>query len=621
MNVSLNFRFIVAFTALVLLTLLNYSVQTYHTQTVDGDASILNQAGRQRMLATRVAYLSSQLVIHGGETEMSGKICQQLLQAAKQMEDEHTLLVHGSPEFISDPAVWQAFYEAPAMLDQQFHSYIAAARLMAQNPDHALGHDDPLFERVGSLAAPLVDAMNRVVEQYEASAARRIRKLHLLEMAGVLIQFAGLFATWLVIFRPMARRVIQYSGAQTRVNAELVRSNTALAAQKEELEREKQLTDDLRQRLQAILDAAGEGITGLDLDGRIIFTNAAAAHLLGYSPESLLGAGHHDLLHHSHQDGSPYPAGQCRIDEAIREERSFRSEGEIFWRADGTAMPVDVVSMPLHEHGVLIGAVLVFGDISERKAAEAAVQRVLCELERSNRELDDFAYIASHDLKEPLRGIHNYAGFLLEDYGNRLDEEGRRYLETLQRLSLRMENLVDTLLHYSRLGRTDLNRETCDLNGVLAEALDSLGNLVRAPGVEVQVAKSLPSIACNRVMACELLHNLIVNAVKYNDSSIKKIEIGFVPNHRETVFYVRDNGIGIPEKHQELIFRIFKRLHGRDKYGGGTGAGLTIVKKIVERHGGRVWVESTPGEGSTFYFTLENGSGDEHQTESADSGR
>jgi light-regulated signal transduction histidine kinase (bacteriophytochrome) len=284
-------------------------------------------------------------------------------------------------------------------------------------------------------------------------------------------------------------------------------------------------------------------------------------------------------------------------------------------------MPVDVVSMPLHEHGVLIGAVLVFGDISERKAAEAAVQRVLCELERSNRELDDFAYIASHDLKEPLRGIHNYAGFLLEDYGNRLDEEGRRYLETLQRLSRRMENLVDTLLHYSRLGRTDLNRETCDLNGVLAEALDSLGNLARTPGVEVQVVKPLPSIACNRVMACELLHNLIVNAVKYNESPIKKIEIGFVQNHRETVLYVRDNGIGIPEKHQELIFRIFKRLHGRDKYGGGTGAGLTIVKKIVERHGGRVWVESTPGEGSTFYFTLENGSGDEHQTESADFGR
>lgn len=203
-----------------------------------------------------------------------------------------------------------------------------------------------------------------------------------------------------------------------------------------------------------------------------------------------------------------------------------------------------------------------------------------------------------------MRGIYNYSTFLLEDYGSRLDEEGKRYLDTLLRLTQRLESLVDTLLHYSRLGRARLDREDCDLAEVLAEVLDTLAPVIREAHAAVQVEGTLPKVACNRVMVAELLHNLIVNGLKYNDSAEKKIVIGCVPGAAETVYYVRDNGIGIPEKHRKSIFRIFKRLHGRDKYGGGTGAGLTIVKKIVERHGGKIWVESQPGAGSTFYFTL-----------------
>lgn len=246
-------------------------------------------------------------------------------------------------------------------------------------------------------------------------------------------------------------------------------------------------------------------------------------------------------------------------------------------------------------------------DLEHRVQARTRELRVANdELQQTNRELDDFAYIASHDLKEPLRGIHNYSMFLLEDYAGKLDADGRAKLETLMRLTRRMEVLIDSLLQYSRLGRVDLAMEEVDLNETVAEVLENLDVNLKSEQVEVITPRPLPRVRGDRVQLGEIFHNLIVNGVKYNESQRKRIEIGY-RDGQPPVFYVRDNGIGIPDKHHDAIFRIFKRLHARDKYGGGTGAGLTIVKKIVERHNGRIRVESAPGEGTTFYFTLAKG--------------
>lgn len=249
-------------------------------------------------------------------------------------------------------------------------------------------------------------------------------------------------------------------------------------------------------------------------------------------------------------------------------------------------------------------------ELGERRRAEGELAHRNEELRQSNQELDDFAYIASHDLKEPLRGIHNFSVFLLEDYADKLDDEGRSKLETLTRLSRRMEALIDSLLHFSRVGRVDLAIDRVDLNEIVAEVLDSVGINLRDSDIDVRIPRPLPTVRCDRARVGEIFYNLIVNAMKYNDKPEKWIEIGFRERDRAghpPVFYIRDNGIGIPEKHLDSIFRIFKRLHGRDKFGGGTGAGLTIVKKIVERHNGSIWVESKSGEGTTFYFTLEKG--------------
>ncbi len=245
-------------------------------------------------------------------------------------------------------------------------------------------------------------------------------------------------------------------------------------------------------------------------------------------------------------------------------------------------------------------------ELAYRRQAELELEERNAELRQSNKELDDFAYIASHDLKEPLRGIHNFSLFLLEDYGDKLDAEGKSKLETLPRLTRRMESLIDSLLHFSRVGRIDLAMDRVDLNEILTDILDSLGPQLAEKGVAVRIPRPLPTVLCDRARIGEIWSNLITNAAKYNDKPEKWVEIGYLAA-APPVFYVRDNGIGIPEKHFDAIFRIFKRLHGRDQFGGGTGAGLTIVRKIVERHNGRVWLESGSGEGTTFYFTLDKG--------------
>ena len=236
------------------------------------------------------------------------------------------------------------------------------------------------------------------------------------------------------------------------------------------------------------------------------------------------------------------------------------------------------------------------------------------ELHRSNEELDAFAYVASHDLKEPLRGIQNYAHQLLED-ATQADAKQRLRLDGLVRLARRMDSLLDSLFQFARVGRTLLEPELCDLNLIVAEAIDMVSTRIEETATTLVCPRALPSVQCDWIRCREIYLNLLSNALKYNDKSERCVEVGWLepdqahpgaPAHTagQPVFYVRDNGIGIDAKQYEQVFKMFKRLHGRDEYGGGAGAGLSIVQKLVDRHNGRIWVDSVPGVGSTFYFTL-----------------
>ena len=311
--------------------------------------------------------------------------------------------------------------------------------------------------------------------------------------------------------------------------------------------------------------------------------------------------------------GNPNKAVEIESDGTVRmsPRKSFAKWQETVTK-QSLPWKTDEVKAALELRSSIVGIIL-------RQADRLA--QVNEELSRSNIELDSFAYIASHDLKEPLRGIYNYSSFLIEDYGEILGEDGSDKLNTLMRLTHRMEDLINSLLHYSRLGRAELQLKSVDLNNLLAGVLDVIKASARDTKVDFKIPRPLPLIKCDRTQVNELFTNLISNGIKYNQQEQKIIEIGYLdpddpivteriteysePATIKTVFYVRDNGIGIPEKHSDSIFRIFKRLHGQKKYGGGTGAGLTIAKKIVERHGGEIWVKSTYKKGSTFYFTLQ----------------
>jgi light-regulated signal transduction histidine kinase (bacteriophytochrome) len=246
------------------------------------------------------------------------------------------------------------------------------------------------------------------------------------------------------------------------------------------------------------------------------------------------------------------------------------------------------------------------------------------DLTRSNEELDAFAYVASHDLKEPLRGIHRYAHQLIESTDGHSGEpaEDRQRLESLMRLTLRMDSLLDSLLHFSRVGRMELEFETADLGVVVADAIEMSGARRSDSHCTIEIPRPLPVVRCDPVRVCEIYANLLANGLKYRRQHQAHIELGYIgadetaerPNapsavERCDIFYVRDQGIGIERRHFEQVFRLFKRMHGREEYGGGAGAGLTIVQKLVQRHGGRVWLDSTPGVGTSFYFTLASAQG------------
>jgi len=226
------------------------------------------------------------------------------------------------------------------------------------------------------------------------------------------------------------------------------------------------------------------------------------------------------------------------------------------------------------------------------------------ELARSNEELDNFAYIAAHDLKEPLRAIHNHSSFLLEDYAEILDKDGVKKLHRLVYLTIRMEKLISDLLYYSRIGREKLAIKETDLNRVVADIKETMQDMLQEKNTMINIPETLPTITGDRVLVAELLRNLITNAIKYNDNKEKKIEVGTKDSSIGRVIYVKDNGIGIEKSFHQDIFRIFKRLHSEKEYGEGTGSGLTFVRKIVEQHGGKIWLESKLGEGTTFFFTL-----------------
>ena len=242
-------------------------------------------------------------------------------------------------------------------------------------------------------------------------------------------------------------------------------------------------------------------------------------------------------------------------------------------------------------------------EITERKEAQAALADYARQLKETNKELDDFTYIVSHDLKEPLRSMDAFSKFVSDDYKDKLDKQGKDYLKRIRANAGRMGDLVEDLLEISRIERRKNPFEEVQIQELVTEVKLRLEYAIKEKNVQVVIQDKLPKVFCDRVRLTEVFVNLVSNAIKFNDKSNPRIEIGSSLKDNFYQFYVKDNGPGIEEQYFDKIFEIFQRLGRREKLEG-TGVGLTIVKKIIQMHKGKTWVESKIGEGTTFYFTI-----------------
>jgi len=367
----------------------------------------------------------------------------------------------------------------------------------------------------------------------------------------------------------------------------------------EEIEVQSRAIHDSHERLHLALKASGVGTWNLDLGANRVSFDEYAIPLFGH-PTGSHDAAFNQFLEMVHSDDRP------RVEEEIRSAPAaaggYESSFRVLW-PDGSMHDLSargkVVAGADREHAQMTG---VIWDVTERKRAEERLVRLLAELERSNKELELFAYVASHDLQEPLRMVSSYTQLLERRYSEKLDDDAREFIGYAVDGATRMQRLINDLLDFSRVSTRARPPERTDVAEILGNVRANLSVAIEEAGALI-TNDFMPVVMADAGQLGQLLQNLIGNALKFRNGGRPHVHVRAVeaPHHWE--FSVRDNGIGIEKQYFDRIFVIFQRLHTKGDYPG-TGIGLALCKRIVERHGGKIWVESTPNEGSTFSFTL-----------------
>lgn len=365
--------------------------------------------------------------------------------------------------------------------------------------------------------------------------------------------------------------------------------------------RRERINERLTQRLEAGLRAGNLAWWEMELpSGKVVFDDRKA-EMLGYAPERFETYEDFTKLLHPDDYERAMQAMQDHLEGRVEnyeiEYRIKTRSGAYRWFRD-----MGGTTSHINEEGnaYVIGLV---EDITERKKAEEKLEHYAADLKRSNEDLEQFAYVVSHDLQAPARTVRNYVELLARRHHDQLDEEANTLIDYAVKGAERMQKMIGALLRLSRVETKGKDLTPTDVESLLKHTLDSLHQTIRETEATVTY-DPLPTLMADEAQLAQVFQNLIANAIKFRrENVLPHVHISAEPRGDEWLFSIRDNGIGMDPEHGERIFQIFQRLHTEEEYPG-LGIGLALSKRIVERHSGRIWVESTPGEGSTFFFTL-----------------
>jgi PAS domain S-box-containing protein len=469
--------------------------------------------------------------------------------APGSFEEELRMIVDTSPDCL-----------AVVDLEGKFRFANAAYKALGYDPEELIGRSSLDFIHTDDVSGVVTDA------QANKSQTRDFR-------------FQRADGQW--VYAEMRRRIIRDADGNPRC---------AVVVSRDVTDRTK-----AEQRFRLLADNSPIGLY-IAQDRKLVYVNPRFLHFTGFEESELIGSDPLQLV--IPEDREHVRETAVKMLKAGHpfeyEYRIHNKAGEVRWIMES------LVSIVYHDSRATLGNYI---DITERKRAEEAQKQTLAELERSNQELAQFAYVASHDLQEPLRMVASFTQLLSRRYKGQLDEDADEFIRFAVDGVTRMQNLINDLLAYSRVGTRGNVMEATDINFLMERICADLSASIEESGATV-TKTDLPTLAVDPLQFGQLMQNLIANAIKYRaPGRSPEVTVSAVREEHAWHFAVRDNGIGIDPEYFDRIFIIFQRLHGKEDYEG-TGIGLAICKKIVERHGGRIWVESEPNNGSAFHFTV-----------------